>query len=320
MSATPALDGDEERLQHRSHLVTRRTSITEMRQSGRLSGGGSSKLMRHNSITYAQRAVFCSNSDILQPTYIFSLMEDIQWALTELHCAVDPIKLEAWAIFVHAALTQDFRAYHGVGHVFEISAGCSPIQLLAAIFRDTLNHQLDQQPCEKHKELISNVLIQTESNCVLQPNLRRETDERSLLVAAIFGYKPGDDLSVYQGQGKGLDIFLSTVAATRLLKDSLTKKHTAQLAVCLEATIPFRQLAPAAAQEPTPLDRLFGRLQAVNIDFTLGMTDAEMVETVQWGADLNNRNVGKYVHVVPFNIMPSLSCVCVMIQSITHTV
>jgi hypothetical protein len=312
-------------------VTSSRNSVTEMRQSGVMSGGASAVLMIRNTARYTgQRSSIATSR---KPTYITSLMEDMQWALKELDCpnvsALEKTNtLEEWAIFVHASLTNESRGYHGVPHVFEISAGASPMQLLAAIFRDVTNHYIDgeEEPSAKHAVLLQGVL--QEGTCVLQ-TFSVESDERLALVAALFGYTPGTDLTLDKGLHKGLDVFLSAVAASRLLQDTLSLKQTAQLCALLEATIPFRNVvtsksatksattsaaAAAAATTTTtttksavadggvqvlpsqqPLDQLFCRLEQANTDFKLQMTYEEMEETVQLGADLTNRNIGNMV-------------------------
>ncbi|KAI2503107.1 hypothetical protein MHU86_11378 [Fragilaria crotonensis] len=83
------------------------------------------------------------------------------------------------------------------------------------------------------------------------------------------------------GNDGGLDFFLSAVLMARVLKDTLSETYLAQIAVCMEATIPFRERA---------LETLDQRLRAVNEKYNLGLTEGELVESIQRGADLNNRN------------------------------
>jgi hypothetical protein len=287
-----------------SRKVNSRSSITEMRESDVMSDGASSVLMARHSAGYSRKRLSVSIKNT-RPTYITSLIEDMQWAFQELECNFEKSKLEEWAIFVHASLTNESRNYHGVPHVFEISAGAAPMQLLAAIFRDVTNHYIDGEGIsEKHVELLQGVL--QEGTYILQSDLSSSSNScpisssgrRIAVVSAIFGVTPGTDMSMYQGMHKGLDVFLSAVAASRLLEDTLSLKQTAQLCCCLEATIPFRTAPGGSESSPdssNPLDQLFARLEQANVDFGLRMTREEMVETVQLGADLTNRNIGNMV-------------------------
>jgi hypothetical protein len=287
-----------------SRKVNSRSSITEMRENDVMSDGASSVLMARNSARYSHERLSVSIKNN-RPTYITSLIEDMQWAFQELECNFENSKLEEWAIFVHASLTNESRNYHGVPHVFEISAGAAPMQLLAAIFRDVTNHYIDGEGISaKHVELLQGVM--QEGTYILNSDTSSSSNScpasssgrRIALVSAIFGVTPGTDLSQYQGMHKGLDVFLSAVAASRLLEDTLSLKQTAQLCCCLEATIPFRTAPGGSHTSPDssmPLDRLFARLEQANIDFDLQMFEQEMVETVQLGADLTNRNIGNMV-------------------------
>jgi hypothetical protein len=278
-----------------SRRVNSQSSVTEMRESGVMSDGASSVLIERNSERYTSKRLSVSMKKST-PTYITSLIEDMRWSFQELDCKYEESKLEKFALFVHGSLTNESRDYHGVTHVFEISAGAAPMQLLAAIFRDVTNHYIDgDELSEKHAELLQGVF--QEGTFILQSPSSSSLGQRLAVVSAIFGVVPGTDLSSHKGMHNGLDVFLSAVAASRLLADTLSLKQTAQLCSCLEATIPFRNDAPgpSSPDSSTPLDRLFCRLEQANTDFDLQMTPQEMVETVQEGADLTNRNLGNMV-------------------------
>jgi hypothetical protein len=294
------------RTSHTSRRVNSRSSITEMRESNVMSDGASSVLMLRNSAKYTRKrlSVVSIQNQNSKPTYITSLIEDMEWAFQELDCDYQESQLEAWAIFVHASLTNGSRNFHGVPHVFEISAGAAPMQLLAAIFRDVTNHYIDgEELSPKQVELLQDVLQEQNGIYILQSHSDADdssskySGQRLALVSAIFGVTPGMDVSQYKGIHKGLDVFLSAVAASRLLENTITLKQTAQLCSCLEATIPFRNfgVCPHDPASSRPLDKLYTRLEQANIDFELQMTPQELVETVQLGADLTNRNVGNMV-------------------------
>jgi hypothetical protein len=303
-----------------SRKVNSRSSITEMRESDVLSDGASSVLMLRNSARNTRQRLSVISMDNQaanangsqrqsKPTYITSLIEDMEWAFQELDCDYNERQLEEWAIFVHASLTNGSRDFHGVPHVFEISAGAAPMQLLAAIFRDVTNHYIDGEGDVSPQlvELLQGVL--KEGTYIWQSDMDTDTDktassspskysgQRLALVSAIFGVTPGMNLCQNKGIHGKLDILLSAVAASRLLEHTITLQQTAQLCACLEATIPFRNVGvcPTDPASSRPLDTLYARLAQANSDFDLRMTEQELVETVQLGADLTNRNVGNMV-------------------------
>jgi hypothetical protein len=251
-------------------------------------------------------------------SYISSLIQDLMWAVSELQLTTasssaatattaTTTKAENWAIFLHGCLTRDSRGYHGIRHVFEICAGASSLQFLAAAFRNAISyHSIDQDTAQfspmnarREQELLHGIfvpgtLILAETTLV---------DASDLLVADIFNFKRGSDLKQFQGLHGAIDVFLSAILASRLLKYSLPLAQIAQIATCLEATIPFRTIQKQQQQQQhghahtttTPLDILYARLAQCNETYGLQLTKGQLVETLQQAADLQNRSVGNMV-------------------------
>jgi hypothetical protein len=111
-------------------------------------------------------------------------------------------------------------------------------------------------------------------------------DELLLMVESIFGVVPGQEMSPM----KGLNEFLSAVSAVRVLSTVLDKRHLAEIACCIEATIPFRP----AKDGITAMDDLFERMIRTNQQFHLGLANTEIVVAVQRAALLSNRDVGNF--------------------------
>lgn len=258
------------------------SSPTILAKTDVISRGGSQELKLRMSKKYKPRPVL--NHGTQQQTYITSLVEDMKWAFQELGYNISYKTLESWAVFVHEMLTRESHYFHGVAHVFHISAGASPIQLIASVFRDAILYYIDGETNQKSKGKLEGVLLE---NTFILNSL---SDPRELLIAKIFGFDVGEDLSAYEGRRRGLDLFLSCIVAHRLMRNNISAKHTAQMAACLEATIPFRKAKTPGG--PTPLDILHCRLIKCNSEFNLGISDEEMVETVQLAVDLRNRTVG----------------------------
>jgi hypothetical protein len=68
-------------------------------------------------------------------------------------------------------------------------------------------------------------------------------------------------------------------------------KVLTEIAVCIEATIPFRAIDGKGA---TPLDRLYSRLVKANAEFSMGLTEIECVQAVQRAAIVANEDVGNF--------------------------
>ncbi|KAI2503477.1 hypothetical protein MHU86_10946 [Fragilaria crotonensis] len=262
-------------------------NLTEMRQSHTISEGGSIY------ISSTERALSFSNNrtgtdqTTVTETYITSLIEDLQTALKALNAHPSLPLLEEWAILIHECLSVESRKFHSVHHVFEISSGCDPLQLLAAFFRDSIKSVTDGALTARQERHVGDVLQRERQQQIQgQQGEFHEVvveDERLIeLVMDIFGRHVGQSNC---GNDGGLDFFLSAVLMARVLKDTLSETYLAQIAVCMEATIPFRERA---------LETLDQRLRAVNEKYNLGLTEGELVESIQRGADLNNRNLGNF--------------------------
>jgi hypothetical protein len=108
---------------------------------------------------------------------------------------------------------------------------------------------------------------------------------------AVFGYKEGDSLLPQARLHGGIDILFSGLLACHYMKTALSPAQVCKMCALIEATIPFRQ----ADNGVGPLDVLHDRLVQCNKDYQLDMTADEIIETVQEGADLLNRQVGNMV-------------------------
>lgn len=228
------------------------------------------------------------HSSSASETYIASLIDDLQSSLHALSAYPSLPKLEEWAILVHECLSRASRKFHSVHHVFEISAGCDPLQLLGAFFRDAINCVTDGGFTTKQEALVGDIVIKKNTEEGFY-TLTKETDQLVDLIMEIFGLEPGQDVSAKYG---GLDVFLSAVLMARVLRETLSEPLLAQIAVCMEATIPFRR--PNASTGRTALDALYERLERANMKYQLKMQRTEMVEAIQRAADLNNRNLGNF--------------------------
>ena len=234
-------------------------------------------------------------------TYITCLIDDLQWALTNLGATTNttiPMKdIETMAIFIHESQSGEDRGYHNVGRVFEVSAVASPIQVLAAFFRNTISHFVDGELSPMQEELLENCFLPN----TLQVNPQLYEDKILRMVAEIFGYEPGKDLEplIYRWR-HGMDVFLSAIVAVRFLSPLLSKKHIAELVACLQGSIPFRELVsnPDDKNLP-PIEALYHRLSKVNEEHDLDFSDSELELCCQQAADLHNRFLGNFATTNP---------------------
>lgn len=252
--------------------------------SRRISDGGSKTI----SSTSQARALSIRRSSRVKQrlgseTYITCLIEDLRYALKQLGHVASDAQLEGWAVLVHEWLSADTRSFHSVHRVFQISEGCDPIQLLACFFRDSISCAADGKLSPKQQELVEGAL-QPQDPHRLKYDM--QDDDKLHMVLDLFGLTPGQSVSRYNG----LDVFLSALLATRLFGDVLPMAQLAQIATCMEGTIPFRP----RVHGKTPFDRLHDRLTQVNDQYELGLSESDIVGTIQKATDLANRNLGNF--------------------------
>jgi hypothetical protein len=121
------------------------------------------------------------------------------------------------------------------------------------------------------------------------------------IVESIFGYQPDEVIHV----GKGLNEFLSAVIAVRLLSDLLSVEQLAQIACCIEATIPFRPADPLTGK--THMESLYDRMVSTAEKFKLNdlllptneddhdeRRFSEIIKCIQRACILSNSDVGNF--------------------------
>lgn len=255
-------------------------ALPDLRQSLSISDGGSiciSNTERAQSFSSVRAG---SHNEAASETYVASLIDDLQTSLQALDAYPSLPQLEEWATLIHECLSKESRQFHSVHHVFEISSGCDPLQLLGAFFRDSINCVTDGDLTVRQQKYVGTVLKEGY-------HLTNDTDRLLEIMLCIFGLNSGQEVSQYAG----LDVFLSSVLMGRVLEDSLSEMFLAQIAVCMEATVPFRR---ASSSGKAALDELYERLEMTNERFELGLSGEEMVESIQRAADLSNRNLGNF--------------------------
>ena len=227
-------------------------------------------------------------------------------------------KLEAMAVLIHECMSGDSRNYHSVQHVFDISTDFidkDPIASLAAMFHDCIYHNVDQVLSPTQEEALRGCFQLSTTNMgdgssttvasgkldqtapmSCRAHMACSRDPSLCMVETIFGYDHGQEITSNQG----LNEFLSAVVAVRNLEDHLTKAHCAQIAVCIAATIPFKN-KPVVKEEgtdgvkrKTSMQQLYDNFSEANDFFKLEMSDKVMVESIQRAALLANADVGNF--------------------------
>eukprot|EP00522_Entomoneis_paludosa_P012864 CAMPEP_0172443088 /NCGR_PEP_ID=MMETSP1065-20121228/3402_1 /TAXON_ID=265537 /ORGANISM="Amphiprora paludosa, Strain CCMP125" /LENGTH=538 /DNA_ID=CAMNT_0013193183 /DNA_START=65 /DNA_END=1681 /DNA_ORIENTATION=+ len=211
--------------------------------------------------------------------------------------------LERMACLIHESMSVSSRNYHSVQHVFDVAEGVDaddPIAIIAALFHDCVYYHVDGGLSELQYDKLRGAVAFGHGQVTTHPGenggahmpiyeAHKTTpcadDALLCMVEKVFGYAKGQNVN----HQNGLNEFLSTVIAVRELESILPMKRLAQIAICIEATIPFRSIDKETGK--TCMEKLYDKVVSVNQDFALGLTETEIVQSVQRAADLGNSDV-----------------------------
>ena len=208
-------------------------------------------------------------------------------SIEQLGGRVDIAKLEQIAELIIQTMRGPWRYFHTSEHIFEVGGSIDPIEVLAALFHDLVYVQVDQGVSFNISSALCPFVKEVRSQLVIRDETELPNDAMYQLVATIFGFSPGKTLSPFAGQNE----FLSAVIAAKSLEPFLSGSAIAQIATCIEATIPFRPVAPSGL---SAIELLHQRLISVNRDFNFGWSDAQTAEIVKRSVRLANRDVENF--------------------------
>jgi hypothetical protein len=143
--------------------------------------------------------------------------------------------LEDQAVLIHKAMTVQTRNYHNLEHVFNLIDDDDPIQTLAALYHDIVYYQVDLGFLPQIYTIISPYILERNESFLLVESPDPDDDLFDLILT-IFGMQPGRWLTPTDG----LNEFLSALVMTKKLKGILPEQELLKIALCIEATIPFR--------------------------------------------------------------------------------
>ncbi len=170
----------------------------------------------------------------MNPATINRLITLFDRAFRETAPALDVATAEQMAMLVHHAMNPRTRVYHTPEHVFTMCDGLNGRQTLAALFHDIVYYQLDGGFPDDVADMLHPVV--RDDFGVVKLRAIPASDRWLALCAELFGFKAGQEISVYGG----LNEFLSAVVATRKLSPHLSVQDMVVILCCIEATVPFR--------------------------------------------------------------------------------
>lgn len=224
------------------------------------------------------------------PAPIHRLIATFADALSRLGLTPPASTVEQAAQIVHQAMAGRARLFHTHDHVFELVAGADPLETLAGLFHDVVYTQVDGAPPSSLMSLIGGAATPTPGGFRVEP--AEATDHVLIITHRIFGLVPGAVLSPFAGVNE----WLSALVAARILRPVLTLGQLAQVAACIEATIPFR---PTNDAGESPLDQLATRLALADQEFSLGMDKSLVTSAVERACRVGNRDVENFAEPDP---------------------
>jgi hypothetical protein len=222
-------------------------------------------------------------------TYLGKLILEMKKCLAELDAKnVTFPQLEAMAVSIHGSMSCSSRNYHSVQHVFDISRELTdPIAVLSAFFHDCIYYHVDGGLSENQAELLKGIFQKNADGSHTFTTSGDECEDTLLpMVECIFGLAPNQKVTA------GLNEFLSATIAVRSLQVNLPIEQLAQIACCIEATIPFRGVDKETGE--TAAENLFKNMQEATKRFNLNLTEDDLVNSVQRACILANNDVGNF--------------------------
>lgn len=202
-------------------------------------------------------------------------------ALAALGATVSDADCELIATSVQQSMIGPWRFFHTLEHGMKVGGSEEPVEMLAGAFHDVVYVQVDAGIPFNLTDCISPVVQQVGDTMVLR-TVQPEAEHLSWLLS-LFDLSAGQALLPRAGQNE----FLSALVAIKLLGPFLETPVLVAIALCIEATIPFRA-APCADSLP---EALLLRLQRVCHEQGLDLSEAEQIAMVQRAVRIGNRDV-----------------------------
>lgn len=195
------------------------------------------------------------------------------------------------AQMVIQSMTGPWRSFHTPEHIFEVGQDGSPIEVLAALFHDLVYVQVDHGINLGLSRYLAHCLRETDKGLSLDVGGQAH-DQGLRMTMDLFGMQDGQLLNPFAGQNE----FLSALVAVQAMRELLPLSALARIAVCIEATIPFRRIAEDGR---SCSDTLHARLQQANLRYQLGLDTQALQESIEAGVRIANRDIGNFASSHP---------------------
>ncbi len=159
----------------------------------------------------------------------------LQGALEQLKVAMPIQRQEQIGVMVNRAMSAQERSFHTPEHIFDLAEPDNPHMTLAALFHDIVYFQVDQGFTPAIEKIVAPYILISDGVMSIVENIA--SDDRAFWgCAAVFGFKPTQELSLFAG----LNEFLSALVLDCLFEHVVSDRDLLITTACIEATIPFR--------------------------------------------------------------------------------
>jgi hypothetical protein len=209
----------------------------------------------------------------------------------ELGVSVSLEKLEDLSVTIHRAMTVQTRHFHTLEHVFTFVDPNNAIRSLAALYHDIVYFQVDMGFSPSIWELISPYIRQENGEFYVAENVLPE-DRIVLITLDIFDLRPGQKLSSVAA----LNEFLSALVMIKQLSGIVPEKYLFGMAVCIEATIPFRGITADGKSHFAVMEE---RLSDIIKRYQLDVPNEELIETIKTAVIFANKDIENFAESDP---------------------
>jgi hypothetical protein len=190
---------------------------------------------------------------------------------------------EQIAVMVTRIMSYQSREFHTMDHVFGFMENADAHTALAAIFHDIVYYQVDDGLQGILEPIITRYVEERGGRVQIHTDIA-ERDQLAGMCMIIFGHKPGDELTPFNG----LNEFLSALVFIHLFAPHLKARDIIAVLVCIEASIPFRKPSNDGS---AVFDVLYQRTRNACTDYRAGIDDDKIKVMIHRAVEFANKDV-----------------------------
>ena len=211
-------------------------------------------------------------------------LDFLEGALEGLGVVAAREKTQKISNLIVGSMSGQWRLFHTPDHIFQVGLGSDDIEVISALFHDSIYVQVDEDIDSGLLSYIAS-FISVSDKQIFITNESKFLDDASLkLCLMTFGFDLGQRLISTEGQNE----FLSALFAAKVLEDSLPLPILSQVISCIEATIPFRE---SDHEGISCSEQQYRNLKKINQVFEFSWTEDGIQKIVERGVRLANRDV-----------------------------